>query len=82
MDHLRLKARSINICGDLKTNIAELDEYATRDKYDLIAVQEARLKKGAKLAVKGCKAFVQAKKMQSGTARGGIVLLVASHLAR
>ena len=81
VDHLRLKMGCINIRGDLKTKIGEVEEYAIRGQFDMLAIQEARLPTGGKFAVKGYKAFLQSEEMQSGTSRGGVVLLVANHLA-
>ena len=80
-EHLRLKVGTINIGGGLKDKIAELEAYAARYKYDVVAVQEPRLKKGGKLAVLGYKAYLQDRKFQSGTEHGGAGLLVANHLA-
>jgi exonuclease III len=80
-EHLRLKAGTINISGGRKDKIAELEEYAARGKFDVVAVQEHRLKMGGKLACKGFKAYLQDRKFQSGTVHGGAGLLVANHLA-
>ena len=80
-ERLRLKAGTINIAGGLKEKIAELEDYAARFKYDVVAVQEPRLKKGGKLAVMGFTAYLQDEKFQSGTEHGGAILLVANHLA-
>ena len=73
------KVGSINVQGALADKIAELEEYLGRGKYDLVAIQETQL--GAKkIDAKGYRVFCQDDKFR-GSTNGGVLFLVAEHLA-
>ena len=76
----KLKVGSLNIQG-LTHKVAELECFLSKEKVDVCAVQETKLKAGREIQVKGFRVFYQDVKFQNKEGDGGVVTLVAEHLA-
>ena len=61
--------------------LGELDEFLGKYKYDVVDLQETRLRKGNQNIIVQCnKAYYQDLSFQSGPEHGGVIILVADHL--
>ena len=70
----RLQVGSINMQGNLKAKIAELEEYLSQQRYDIVALQEIR--KADKLSVKNYRYYAKV----NDEGGGGVGILVALHI--
>ena len=70
----RLQVGSINMQGNLKAKIAELEEYLSQKRYDIVALQEIR--KADKLSVKNYRYYAKV----NDEGGGGVGILVALHI--
>ena len=73
-DWSRLQVGSINMQGNLKAKIAELEEYLCQNRYDIVALQEVR--KAGKLNVKNYRYYAKV----NDKGEGGVGILVALHI--
>jgi exonuclease III len=73
------KIGGLNCQGGLKDNIAELEEFASEGKYDVVVFTDTKLKPRDKLSAKGYKVYRQAAEFETG--EGGVAILVADHVA-
>ena len=73
-DWSRLQVGSINMQGNLKVKIAELEAYLSQNRYDIVAVQEVR--KAGKLNVKNYRYYAKV----NDKGEGCVGILVALHI--
>jgi exonuclease III len=70
---------TINCQGAIVDKIGEYEDYAKKNGFDILAIQEARLKPKTPLASKGYRVFRQDSEFED--AAHGVMFLVAEHLA-
>jgi hypothetical protein len=70
---------SLNCNGKIRQTIAEYEDYATKERIGILALQDVKLPASAKLAAKNYKVFRQDPKFEDP--KSGVLFLVASHLA-
>ena len=69
----------LNCQGALALNIAEYESFAEQHKFDVLALSDVKLRKGARLSAKGYRVFRQDAQLEDP--KSGVVFLVADHLA-
>ena len=74
-----IRVGSLNVQGGMARDIAEYEDFATKNGYDVLAIQECKLAPSIKLAAKGFKVFRQEPEMEDE--KHGVLFLVANHLA-
>lgn len=74
-----IRVGSLNADGGLQDSCGEYEEYARKCSFDVLAIQETRLKQKANLAVQGYKVFRPDSKFHDE--EHGVIMLVANHLA-
>lgn len=74
-----IRVGSFNAQGGVCDGIGALEDFAKRNNYDILAVQETRLKPSTKLSAKGYRVYRQKSDLEDS--QHGVLFLVANHLA-
>jgi exonuclease III len=74
-----LKLGALNSQGGISSGIAEIEEFVSAGKYDVVGLSDVKLRAKASLSVKGYKVFRQKAEHEDG--KSGVLFLVADHMA-